>query len=343
MAVTVEGHVHVTATDAETGEIVQEVDSDNLIVNDGLEMFAKLLINRDMPPWYVEVGEGDTPTTPLDTALDTPFAAINPGGVAIPGEGQVQRLGYLTAGNDVTITTQIDPETPFSIRVNIKALFSTSNFGLQYLRDKTIKEYGLFNRAFGGKMFARVVPTEQITIASFPTKINYQVDWVVTFAFGTSALENGGIVQNGLNIVSDAIKLIKSGIPNDRHIQWGLTHIDLGRDDGGIISESQQLNDPITAENGSRRITINDIDLTDPASPVVIMQRYIGPAMIGDEIKEAGLFNHHTENPLDELLGSSLEKIDTSSIFARVLVDPPLPANTEAVLTFRLLFSRKED
>lgn len=342
MGITVEGHVHVTAKCRETGKIIQEVDSQNMVVNDGLEMFARLLINRDTPPWFVELGEGDTPATPADTALETSIAAPNPGGVAPVDEGQIQRIGFLQEETEFTITTEVDPEKPFDIVVAIKALFTVDVAGLSYLKGKTIKEYGIFNRAFGGKMFARVVPLEELTISSGANKLDYIVDWIVTFSFGKSAVDNGGIVQNGLIVVSDAIKLIKDGIPNAYAIKWGLTHIDVGKSDGGIVSDSQQLNDPITSGDGSRRITVSDIDLSDPANPVVIMQRYLSETMISEEIKEAGIFNYHTENPLDSLTNASLAKAESSNIFARVLVEPPIPANTEAVLTFRLSFSRKK-
>jgi hypothetical protein len=120
---------------------------------------------------------------------------------------------------------------------------------------------------------------------------------------------------------------------------WGINTISLGTGTNSTLLTTTELNTPMTDYDAPP--TITRLDLTGEASdvnynPKVIIQRYIPLNKIPFIIKEAGLFNSRNAR----LVNSSPTKTNIRTMFSRVVLPSPIPANTEAVLIWEINLKR---
>jgi hypothetical protein len=87
--------------------------------------------------------------------------------------------------------------------------------------------------------------------------------------------------------------------------------------------------------------TITRLDLTGEAGDVdyeakIIIQKYIPINTVPVIITEAGLFNSRSRRTIVD----SANRTTIRTMFSRVLLSTPIPANAEAVLTWTIGFKR---
>jgi hypothetical protein len=137
------GKVRVTMRDAKTERILSVIATENLVVNAGKELVAKILnAEGDAMPNFCAVGSGTTTPAETDTALETEI-------------GRLEVTQRSRSGNQIVYST----------------FFSSADC------NGTWNEAGLFNAETGGTMLCRALFPSTIDKDSTKT---VTVDWAIT-------------------------------------------------------------------------------------------------------------------------------------------------------------------
>lgn len=316
-----------------TGEATFEFSSGkrlrqkNTVTNIGLSEIVYAMLDKNLPLFYIAVGDDDANVTPNQIALQTAL------------EGEIQRL---------------DPTSPRQVNqdIDLDYLFTMfSQFGgttTSPIVGQTVREVGLFNRFLSGDMFARAKTAAAFTM---DVQSNFDSTWRIKVGTGGIAA-NGGIVHSGSKLVCDALKRQDPFVDNENNYYngapsnelftphpWGINLISLGTN--GLPTDPKDLDLKAPETDFDTPPTITNLDLTDEATDVnyeakIIIQKYIPPNSVPFEIKEAGLFNSR-----ERLTIADSQNIETvRTMFSRVPVEPSIAANAEAVLNWEIGFKR---
>jgi len=285
----------------------------NQVTNTGLALIAKsLLTGRSMPPRYIALGDSDANSTANDiktqTELDNEIARIN-----------IEKCKVTTTG------------TSGQRKILIGASFGGSD--ISEIVGKTVRETGLFDRYTTGSMYARKATEVEITINSGST---YNPTWEIVFTKPSSILDNGGIVDDGLQLIGESLKrgfgedLLGTG---DTY-PWFLNKVKFGTSTTSTTNESTGVISEIA--NSSRVPDITNIDLTNPEEPKIKIQAYIPASTIATNISEIGLFNSHSSKT-NAGTPSTVERM-----FSRVALSAPILANQATTITWQIIIKRSE-
>lgn len=301
----------------------------NTITNFGLSEIAYSLIDKSKPQFYFAVGDDD--------------ASIDPDSVALQNALQAEKAR--NAADTVSVELDIDQNFFY----NVESVFSLIiNETLDTDPATSIRELGLFNRFIGGEMFSRA-QTSAPFLMDF--KSEFHGEWTIK-AKVIDFITNG-IVFDGSRIVCNALMKIDKEVDNSNQYYdaggapakaftpapWGLNVITLGTSSNPSTVDMTDLIEPDT--DFDTPPTITRLDLTGESSDVdyqakLFIQKYIPADSVPFEIKEVGLFNQRdrrligTENVIDRI----------KLMFSRVVLDVPIPANAEAVMTWEIGFKR---
>jgi len=303
----------------------------NTITNFGLSELAFSLLDKSLPQFYFAVGDDDTLLDPALVALQNTL------------QNEVSRL---PPTNDISVEQQTDGHYQFIL----ESIFSVRNDpNLLQSPAITLKEIGLFNRVKDGVMFSRSKKETPLTM-DFQSK--YNGAWLVDIGIG-DIVSNGGIVNEGSRLICEAMRKRDEGIDyenlyyggadnTDNYIlpaPFGINLISLGTGSVSPTVEDVDLVEPLIEFDTEPTITNLDLtgEGTDPLyRPKVIIQKYIPPNTVNVEITEAALFNSRFVRTFSE------QNIiqEKRTMFSRVILGEPIPANEEAVLTWEITFNR---
>jgi len=301
----------------------------NTVTNYGLSEVVYSLLDKSLPQFYFAVGDDDSNITPADISLQNAL------------ENELERLP--------PIQRRVEQDIDGNYRLRI-----LSNFGgvtgspLITNPPTTLREVGLFNRFKEGVMFARAqteapfnMDASSIYNGSWDIKVNVQ-----------DIETSGGIVQDGSKLVCNSLMKFDELINNEEQYYsnqlsnttftphpWGINLVSLGASDAK--NEITLTDLKIPQNNYDAPPTITRLDLTGESSdlnyePKLIIQRYLKPNSIPFDIKEVGLFNQRFGRFYAD--SSTIQEVKT--MFSRVVLDTPIPANSEAVLNWVIGFKR---
>lgn len=306
----------------------------NTVTNKGLSEICCAMLDKSMPWYYFAIGIDDSNSTADEIALQNQLKA------------EIQRAYF----DKRKVTQDLDLNYKFVAEAQFSQNTAGYVNGLTSLIGQEIKEVGLFNRYTEGEMIARVQKFPSLTMDNdsilggiWEIKINVQ-----------DIFTSGGIVRKGSELVCKSMMKFDSLIDNqnqyydhDNEAQdyqftphpWGINTVSLGTGTNSTTLDTTELNTPMTDYDAPP--TITRLDLTGESSdvnynPKVIIQRYIPLNKIPFIIKEAGLFNVRNAR----LISNSGVKTNLRTMFSRVVLPAPIPANTEAVLTWEINFKR---
>lgn len=302
----------------------------NTVTNIGLSEIVYSLLDKSMPQFYFAVGDDDSNILPDQVALQTALTS--------------EKVRH--AANTLDVQPDIDSNFVYTV----ESEFGASNDPeLNTNPATTLRELGLFNRFAEGEMFARAQTSAPFTM---DYQSIYSGIWSVKFNI-QDFLTSGGIVYTGSKICCEALKKSDDLVDNSNNYYdagkdpsnfftpcpWGLNLVSLGDNDSSGNAEMLDLNSPKTLYDSLP--TITRLDLTGEGSDVnyeakIIIQKYIPINTIPFIIKEAGLFNQRTRRNLND--SSNIETVRT--MFSRSVLNVPIPANSEAVLTWVIGFKR---
>jgi hypothetical protein len=302
----------------------------NTVTNIGLSEIVYSLIDKSAPAFYFAVGDDDSNITPAQVALQNALA------------NELERI-------DTTKSEVYQDGADLNYIYRVTGQFGGSpQSPLNADPAVTLKELGLFNRYIEGEMFARAqtdapftMDSQSIYTASWQIKLNVQ-----------DIITSGGIVFSGSKLVCDAIMKIDKEVDNVAQYYegkgnntaftlapFGLNLVSLGGSANTITQEATDLVDPRKAYDTPP--TITRLDLTGEVSDInyeakIIIQKYIPANTVPFIVKEAGLFNsRHRRAGVETNLIETLR-----TMFSRVVLPVPIPANSEATLTWVISFKR---
>ena len=301
----------------------------NTVTNVGLSELAYSLIDKSRPQFYFAIGDDDTNVTPDQIALQTEM------------ESEVAR----NIADTVSVELDIDQNYIY----NVESVFTlTINPTLNTDPATSIKELGLFNRFVEGQMLARA-QTSAPFLMDFQSE--FQGEWTIKPSV-PNFIDNG-IVYDGSRIVCNALMKIDKEVDNSNQYYdaggapakaftpapWGLNIITIGKSGNPSSIDMKDLIEPMVDYDTPP--TITRLDLTGEASDTeyeakVIIQKYIPINTVPFIIKEVGLFNQRDRR----IIGKENVRDRIKLMFSRVVLDVPIPANAECVLSWVIGFKR---
>ncbi len=303
----------------------------NTITNVGLSECCYGMLDKSPTQFYFAVGDDDSNITPDEVALQNEL------------KNEISRLQPII---DREVSQQIDGNYAFILRSDF-----SKNSDPNLIQDPliTLKEMGLFNRYAKGQMFAR---SQKVPPTTIDFNAIFNGSWLIKVNTN-DVITNGGIVLQGSKLVCESFRKRDNLSINYQYdyydgessnnfkypAPYGINLVSLGDNSSSTNEEATDLNSPFT--DFDTPPTITDLDLTGEASdvnyaPKVIIQKYIPPNTVNIDIHEAGLFNGRFRKQEFNSINSELIR----TMFSRVVLDPFIPANTEAVLTWEITFKR---
>ena len=320
------------------GKLVGE--GENIITNVGLELILQRLCNSQLFPKFIEIGTHDFGGSPsvVDQTDTTLFQSIAGATVDVGGG----RLEFHDDARQEMLGRERNLTTPKN-KVLIEFISDWPGERTTNVNQKKITEAGIFNRYKLGSMLSHFQTSPIITIKE---SIPYSVAWELQVEISDDAGLSGGIVYDGLNIISNTILQKQNNdenIQNQISLDFSCTHIGCGSGVTPVNPNDTDLNVPFplgvpfAGVNGLRRITGFKIDTAVPAKPTLTFQRYINEFMFPSEIKEVGLFNVREETYQDGIKG---QRTRIQTMFGRAVLETPIPANTESLIDFKISIER---
>lgn len=311
----------------------EKVVQKNTITNNGLSEIVYSLLDKSLPQFYIAVGDDDSNITPPEIALQNAL------------KNEIAIGGRLIHSNLRETTLDTDLNYVYNVSTNFGGSATS-----EIVQDPavTLREIGLFNRYTGGNMFARAQTSAPFLM---DTKSIFTGSWAIKFAI-QDFISNGGIVRTGGLVLGNSISKYDVEIDNENQYYrsqnndiiitphpWGINLISLGTNAVGGDIEMTDLNAPQTDYDTPP--TITRLDLTNEGSDPdyeakIIIQKYIPPNTVPFIVTEAGLFNSRSRRTIAD----SANRTIIRTMFSRVLLSTPIPANAEAVLTWTIGFKR---